>query len=99
MPGAGETLRRQLVDFVQQLRSLELRKLPSISETIDWARTLVLLNASELERELVRDTLNVLLKFEVDVERAARELPALLAHARREGAGPGPGPVTAPAAA
>ena len=46
---------------------------------------LVLLNAHELERELVRDTLNVLLKFEVDVERADRELPALLAHARREG--------------
>ena len=45
----------------------------------------MLLNAHELERELVRDTLNVLLKFEVDVERADRELPALLAHARREG--------------
>ena len=85
VPEAGEALRRQLVDFVQQLRTLELRKLPSISETIDWARALVLLNAHELERELVRDTLNVLLKFEVDVERADRELPALLAHARREG--------------
>ncbi len=87
VPEAGEALRRQLVDFVQQLRTLELRKLPSISETIDWARALVLLNAHELERELVRDTLNVLLKFEVDVERADRELPALLAHARREGGG------------
>lgn len=96
VPGAGETLRRQLVDFVQQLRTLELRKLPSISETIDWARTLVLLGANELEREVVRDTLNVLLKFEVDVERADRELPALLAHARREG---GASPATAPAAA
>ena len=91
VPDAGEALRRQLVDFVQQLRTLELRKLPSISETIDWARALVLLNAHELERELVRDTLNVLLKFEVDVERADRELPALLAHARREG-----GAATAP---
>ena len=91
-PGAGRgrgAPRRQLVDFVQQLRTLELRKLPSISETIDWARALVLLNAHELERELVRDTLNVLLKFEVDVERADRELPALLAHARREGGGDG----------
>ena len=95
VPGAGETLRRQLVDFVQQLRTLELRKLPSISETIDWARTLVLLGANELEHETVRDTLNVLLKFEVDVERAAREVPALVAHARREGVGP----LTAPAAA
>lgn len=95
VPEAGEALRRQLVDFVQQLRSLELRKLPSISETIDWARALVLLNANELEREVVRDTLNVLLKFEADVERADRELPALLARARREGGAP----LTAPAAA
>ncbi len=88
VPDADEALRRQLVEFVQRLRTLELRKLPSISETIDWARTLVLLNAHELERGLVRDTLNVLLKFEGDVERAERELPALLAHARREGGGP-----------
>ena len=78
-PAAGEALRRQLVAFVQQLRTLELRKLPSISETIDWARTLVLLNANQLDRELVRDTLNVLLKFEADVERAAPEIPALVA--------------------
>lgn len=87
VPDAGESLRRQLVAFVQELRTLELRKLPSISETIDWARTLVLLNAHELEHETVRDTLNVLLKFEVDMERAERELPTLLAHARREGGG------------
>ena len=96
-PAAGEALRRQLVAFVQQLRTLELRKLPSISETIDWARTLVLLNANQLDRELVRDTLNVLLKFEADVERAAPEIPALVAHARREGGGPPP--AAAPAAA
>ena len=96
-PAAGETLRRQLVAFVQQLRTLELRKLPSISETIDWARTLVLLNANQLDRQLVRDTLNVLLKFEADVERAAPEIPALVAHARREGGGPPP--AAAPAAA
>ena len=95
-PAAGEALRRQLVAFVQQLRTLELRKLPSISETIDWARTLVLLNANQLDRELVRDTLNVLLKFEADVERAAPEIPALVAHARREGGGP---PAAATAAA
>lgn len=94
-PAAGEALRRQLVAFVQQLRTLELRKLPSISETIDWARTLVLLNANELDRELVRDTLNVLLKFEADIERAAPEIPALVAHARREGGGPPAAPTAA----
>ena len=52
---------------MQSLRSLDLRKSPSISETVDWARVLILLHAHALEPELVRDTLNVLLKFEQDI--------------------------------
>ncbi|HLJ62800.1 MAG TPA: MoxR family ATPase [Stellaceae bacterium] len=78
VPGAGPSLRRQLVSFVQQLRKLDLKKLPSVSETIDWARVLVLLHAHELAPELVRETLNVLLKFEDDIEAAAKEIPAMI---------------------
>ena len=72
--------------IVEQLagRGLDLRKLPSVSETIDWARTVVLLHARELDAELVRGTLNVLLKFEADVEAAEARLGDLLRAARRE---------------
>jgi hypothetical protein len=52
---------------VQRLRALELKKLPSVSETIDWARALLLLHVGDLEPEIVRSTLNVLLKYEADV--------------------------------
>src|SRR5665213_1698946 len=67
VPGIEARLRRELVSFVQALRTLDLRKLPSISETVDWARALILLNARVLDGELVRETLNVLLKFEADI--------------------------------
>jgi MoxR-like ATPase len=84
LPGIEDELRRQLVAFVQQLRTLDLRKLPSVSETIDWARTLILLHVRELDVALVRDTLNVLLKFEADIEAAEPRLAELLAAARRD---------------
>jgi MoxR-like ATPase len=67
VPGIEASLRSELVRFVQSLRTLDLRKLPSISETVDWARALILLHAAALDTELVRETLNVLLKFEADV--------------------------------
>ena len=84
VPGLDESLRRQLVGFVQSLRGLDLKKAPSVSETIDWARVLVLLHAGVLETGLVRDTLNVLLKFETDIETASRQLGELTGRARRE---------------
>ena len=77
VPEIDKRLRKQLVYFVQHLRSLDLKKLPSISETIDWARVMVLLHANDLERDLVHDTLNVLLKFEEDIaatEAVSRDL-------------------------
>jgi len=86
IPGIDTTLRHLLVGFVQGLRGLELRKLPSISETIDWARALTLLHARDLDPELVRTTLNLLLKFESDVQAAEPKVPELLATARREAA-------------
>ncbi len=84
VPDADAALRRQLVAFVQALRELDLKKAPSVSETIDWARVLVLLHARVLEPGLVRDTLNVLLKFETDIETAGRQLGELTAKARRD---------------
>ncbi|MFC7540161.1 hypothetical protein ACFQU2_12780 [Siccirubricoccus deserti] len=69
---------------MQQLRTLDLKKLPSVSETIDWARVLVLLHSRQLEPELVRSTLNVLLKFESDIETVEPQLGELLQKSRRE---------------
>ena len=69
---------------LQDLRGLDLKKLPSVSETIDWARVLVLLHANELEPALVRETLNVLLKFESDIEVVAGQLGELLLKAKPE---------------
>ncbi len=84
VPGLDESLRRQLIAFVQSLRKLDLKKPPSVSETIDWARVLVLLHAGVLDTGLARDTLNVLLKFEADIETAGRQLGELTGRARRE---------------
>jgi MoxR-like ATPase len=84
VPGIDPRLLTQLVSFVQQLRQLDLRKPPSVSETIDWARVLVLLHTEVLGDETVRDTLNVLLKFEADIAAAQNELSTLTHRARRE---------------
>jgi len=67
VPEIEAKLNHQLVGFVQSLRGLDLRKSPSISETVDWARVLLLLHAHALDADMVRDTLNVLLKFEQDI--------------------------------
>ena len=64
--------------FVQAVRTMDLRKLPSISETVDWARVLVLLNVESLDADLVRETLNVLLKFEQDVTAVEARIPEML---------------------
>ena len=84
VPGIDAKLLAQLVSFVQQLRALDLRKPPSVSETIDWARTLVLLHTAVLGDAVVRETLNVLLKFEADIALADKEIGNLLHRARRD---------------
>ena len=56
---------------------MDLKKLPAISETIDWARTLILLHSESLDPDLVRQTLNVILKFQEDVETVQSELQGL----------------------
>ncbi|MCH1865847.1 MoxR family ATPase [Nocardioides sp. CFH 31398] len=75
--GLAESLATRLVEVVRQLRELDLRKAPSISETIDWARTLAVLGVSELSADVLSSTLNVVVKYERDLARALREVPAL----------------------
>jgi MoxR-like ATPase len=84
VPGIEPALRKQIVHFVHHLRTLDLKKLPSVSETIDWARVMVLLHANELDANLVRDTLNVLLKYEADMQAAQNQVADLVGKARRE---------------
>jgi MoxR-like ATPase len=72
VPNLSPELARQAVEVVQQLRNMDLRKVPSISETLDWARALVTLNATSIDEETLRTTLTVLLKYESDVQRAKR---------------------------
>ncbi|MFL5807280.1 MAG: AAA family ATPase [Roseiflexaceae bacterium] len=74
VPGLPPKLARQAVEVVQRLRGLDLKKHPSVSETIDWARALVELNARHLDRETIENTLSVLLKYESDLQRAKRAL-------------------------
>ena len=74
VPNLSPQLARQAVEVVQQLRHMDLRKVPSISETLDWARALLTLNAKSIDEETMRNTLTVLLKYETDVQRARRLL-------------------------
>jgi MoxR-like ATPase len=79
VPGLGAALAQQLSAFAQKVRALDLRKAPSIAETIDWARALVLLGASALDKQLASDTLGVILKHEEDRAKVEAKLDALVA--------------------
>lgn len=90
VPGLAQELADQAVELVHELRQLDLKKLPSISETLDWARALVLLNARHLDEKTVENTLTLLLKHETDLQRARRamgspEVPAAPHRGRRSG--------------
>ena len=76
--GLPEAAARQLVQVVRRLRELPLRKSPSISETIDWARTLAALGVDDLDADVLAETVNVVLKYERDMQRAAEVLPGLV---------------------
>jgi len=69
VPNAGPLLARQIVDFVQQLRTLELYKLPGIAETIEWTRALMELDSLVLDPEVIQHTLGVLLKYQDDIAK------------------------------
>ncbi len=88
VPGAGAELARQIVGFVQQLRSVELYKLPGIAETIEWTRALMELDAVVLDPVLVQHTLGLLLKYQDDiVKMQGSESARLLEQVRQEARG------------
>ncbi len=74
VPGITEQLADQVARIVRSLRSLDLKKHPSISETLDWARTLLLLGIESVDVETARSTLHLLLKYRSDIEAASAEL-------------------------
>jgi MoxR-like ATPase len=84
VPDLSENLRAQLVSFIQQVREMDLKKLPSISETIDWAKVMLLHHSTALDRDLIKDTLNTFLKFEEDIEVVNEHLYEMERKARKE---------------
>ena len=74
VPGVSENLADQIARIVRSIRQLDLKKSPSVSETIDWARTLVLLGIESIDAQQAKDTLHILLKYQTDIAKAAKEL-------------------------
>lgn len=84
VPELSARLAEELVRFIHRVRQLDLKKVPSISETLDWARALALLNADALDEQVVQDTLNAVLKYEGDIRKAQEELKDYLARRQAE---------------
>ncbi len=74
VPGISENLADQVARIVRSIRQLDLKKSPSVSETLDWARTLMLLNIDSIDEKVAKETLHVLLKYQSDISKAAKEL-------------------------
>jgi MoxR-like ATPase len=74
VPDIAAALAQEVVNVVQRIRQVDLKKAPSISETLDWAKALTLLNADRLDEQVVNDTLNTILKYEGDIRKAQDEL-------------------------
>ncbi len=72
--GVTEHLADQVARIVRSIRQLDLKKAPSVSETLDWARTLVLLNIDSIDADTAKETLNILLKYQTDIAKAVKEL-------------------------
>jgi MoxR-like ATPase len=73
-PGIRDALAAELVETIQRLRTVDLRKAPSIGETLDWAQALVVLGADSLSKELIEETLSVIVKYDRDADKARRAL-------------------------
>jgi len=76
-PGIAEKLAGQLVDLIQNIRQLDVKKMPSISETLDWAKALTILNRESLDQNTFHETLNLILKYEGDIEKVKKETELL----------------------
>ncbi|MBU0992052.1 MAG: MoxR family ATPase [Proteobacteria bacterium] len=79
IPGIDETLLRRLIDTINNIRKLDLKKKPCISETLDWAKSLIALQAKDLTRDVVLNTLNVILKYRTDVDLAISNIDKVIA--------------------
>ena len=97
VPGIDARLAEEVVRVIQRIRKLDLKKAPSISETLDWARALMALNADSLEDQLVQDTLNVILKYEGDIQKAQVELAKILREKAAQAEAQKPQPASTPA--
>ena len=74
VPGVTENLADQIARIVRSIRQLDLKKSPSVSETLDWACTLMLLNIETIDEKVARETLHILLKYQTDIAKTAKEL-------------------------
>ncbi len=74
VPNITENLAGQIARVVRSIRNIELKKSPSVSETIDWARTLMLLGVGQIDEQVATETINVLLKYQSDIKKASKEL-------------------------
>src|SRR5688572_29547954 len=74
VPDVTENLADQIARVVRSIRQLDLKKAPSVSETLDWARTLMLLNLDSIDEKTAKETLHILLKYQTDIAKAAKEL-------------------------
>jgi MoxR-like ATPase len=84
VPEAGEALAADIAGLIQSLRKLDMKKKPSISETLDWAKALVIMNASDLGDDLVRNTLSTIAKYEGDLRKTEKELATFLERRKAE---------------
>ncbi len=93
IPDVSDKLAEQVINVVQSLRKLDLKKIPGISETLDWVKALTLLNVKSLDEALVNETLDTIVKYEGDVRKAQEELKDYLekSRARRGGGAPAAG--------
>ena len=82
VPGIDYKLTQNVIQLIQRIRKLDLKKTPSISETLDWVKALTLLNVRSLDDELVNATLSTLVKYEADIRKAQQELQSYLAERR-----------------
>jgi len=74
VPGLGEHLAEQVARVARSIRGLDLKKAPSVSETIDWARTLIALSVDDVDEQVLSETMHVLLKYQADIDKAAAQL-------------------------
>ena len=89
IPGMDENLADQIARIVRSIRQLDLKKHPSVSETLDWAKTLLLLGVQKIDADVATDTVNVLLKYRSDIEKAVKEFadnPDSIEEVEEEGA-------------